>query len=253
MVDLTLKIPKWFGISNYVAPDNLVKVETKYMLSSSLFWNIIREAAEGGILTAITVLLSSFSATTTVVSVAVGITAAVGGGGLIVFGVHYLNRLASSLFATVLTMMLATGLIVGAVREFESAYMTGSGNAGSDVIYALDDANGNTHVLSAWEWCGISDKVTVATLVAYIVTVVGLCFAQIWSNYLGYDFLPKCITQRGRSNTNVAGGDTGDGEELVMYNPSEKFDSDQESDYRKVFPAQMEDNSFGTHPSETKV
>ena len=253
MIDLSLKIPKWFGISNYVAPDNLVKIETKYMLSSSLFWNIIREASEAGILTAITVLLSSFSATTTVVSVAVGIASAVGGGGLIVFGVHYLNRLASSLFATVLTMMLATGLIVGAVREFESAYMTGSGNAGSDVIYALDDANGNTHVLSAWEWCGISDSLTVASLVAYVLTIVGLCSAQVWNNYLGYDFLPKCVTQRGRSNTNVAGGDTGDGEEVTMYNPTDGNESTHES--RKNFPMRLDEHnsSFGTRASESKV
>lgn len=225
VIDLSLKIPKWLGISNYVQrEEESVKAETGIMLSASLFWNVLREASEAGILTAITVLLASYNAETTVISVFVGIAAAIAGGGLIMFGILYFNRLASALLATVITMMLATGLLVGAAHEFEEAFEH-TQNTHTDYIYEVEKGDPAYAVLKAMRWCGISNSLTVLTLIVWVLTVVGLCTAQVWNNYLGYDFCPACVTKRGRSNTNVAGGDVGDGEDnnVIVNNRNTHF------------------------------
>jgi hypothetical protein len=54
---LAMKIPKWFGISNYVSPrklnlESLDETEDmpvrRYQLGASLFWNSLREVTEAG-------------------------------------------------------------------------------------------------------------------------------------------------------------------------------------------------------------
>ena len=210
VIDLCFKIPKWFEISNYVpSEDERIQVSNKVFLSSSLFWNILRETCEAGILTGITVLLSETDAGSTVgASVGVGIFCAIVGGGAIALGARYLNKYFFALLATVIIMMLATGLMVGATGSFEEAHKIDTGKE-SEILY---ETEGDTKsILRAMKWCGIRNEVTVATLVVWVITVVGLCSAQIWNNYLGYDFVPKhftekfcnCFSARERAKTNV--------------------------------------------------
>lgn len=208
VVDMALKVPKWLDISNY--PKDEMHVTDKLVLSSSLFWNVVRESCEAGVLTSITVLFASHTSATTAASVVVGIVAAVGGGGAIAFGVKHLNKIASALFATIMIMMLATGLVVGAAHEFEEAYEVGSGEEPSDTVYEAED--NAAVILKAFGWCGIQKHLTVAALVVWVFTVVFLCAAEIWNNYLGYDMFPKLMTNEGHSPASVPGQDAGDSE-----------------------------------------
>ena len=195
VIDLCFKIPKWFEISNYVpSEEERVQMTSKVFLSSSLFWNILRETCEAGILTGIVILLSESDASSAVgASVGVGIFCAIVGGGSIALGAKYLNKYFFALLATVIVMMLATGLMVGAAGSFEEANYIKTGQE-SEILY---ETEGNTaSILAAMKWCGLRDELSVATLVVWVVTVVGLCSAQIWNNYLGYPFVPKSFTDK---------------------------------------------------------
>ena len=207
VIDLCIKIPKWFGISNYVSIDHLeLKFSDKTVFATSLFWNILREGAEAGVLTAVAVVLSNVK--NYGAAIGIGVVAAVLVGGPIALGAKYLNRMFFSLLATVMLMMLSTGLCVGAVYALEEAYEIKSGGITSGIVYKVSNNPERENILKAFSWCGIRKTLTVAACVTWVVVVFLLCFVQIWHNYLGYDIIPKFIQEKFAPSTSSSPKET---------------------------------------------
>lgn len=213
VLDLTFRIPKWFGISRYVEPDTAAdgavvaasdgeapettgkeptaRLASAWTLALSLLWNTSREAAEGGILTAVTVILTQSPPNIIGASVATGIAAAGVLGMTFYFGAKYISVLAFGVAAAVLSQLLAMGLATGAVREFEEAYATNNGGQTSGVIYDVGGTTG--YGLTSLEFMGWSGSLTALTLSTWLISLTILTAVQIWHNVLGRPLVPERV------------------------------------------------------------
>ena len=209
---MTLKIPQWFGISNYHAPtkptnsqnqtdldlenENKIEInqnttlESRLTMAFSLFWNSLRETTEGGVLTAMTALLSKNSMDSLGPSVAVGAGSALILGGGMALGAKYISPRGFGIAAATLAELLAIGLITGAVRSFEEVYASGHEDKTSPVIYDLEGTQIGD-ALTAFEFMGISDHLTALQLTTWIVSAASITGLHIWQNYFGKSLVPE--------------------------------------------------------------
>ena len=218
---LALKIPKWFGISNFVKESERPtqsrtevdlsavekpsdKFESVQALSMSLFWNILRESTEGGVLTSLTIVLAAGGMDSWPESVGVGIASAVILGGGLAIGAKYVSRHGFGIVATAIIQMLAVGLITGATRSFEEVYEAQNEDQSTPLIYDYGDTP-RGDALTSLEFLGISDNLTVLQIIVWIGSIVFLTFLQIWHHYLGYHIIPAplrafCATVKSLGN-----------------------------------------------------
>jgi hypothetical protein len=198
---LTFKIPKWFGISAYEdddasedAPQNQKALSGPMTMSLSLFWNSWREFTEGGVLTALTVLLAENGNDTLGPFVGVGIAAAVVLGGGMAFGAHYVSARGFGVAAAIVSQFLAVGLITGAVRSFEEAYAVNHDDVTTPIIWNIDGSGGD--VLGSFEFMGLSNEFTALALTTFIVSMVSISSYQIYHNYYGQSVIPRALRQQ---------------------------------------------------------
>jgi high-affinity iron transporter len=121
VLQLTLKVPKWFG---FYKSKKAGKVTDSFDLTLqsvrfNIAWNVWREVAECGVF-----LLPSFLSGDNLkaipVSAIVGILVGLGLGSVIYYGnQRFKNKLYLTCFMTLLLVFLSTGLFVGGVHEFE--------------------------------------------------------------------------------------------------------------------------------------
>lgn len=223
VIDMTLKIPSWFGISKsspeisdavpeklsqsakvdelHTTPMDLEKnvavgvaekvdLGSRFSLSMSLFWNTLRESTEGGILTAFAALLSQKSMHSLGESIGVGIAAAVILGGGLALGGKYVSQQVFGIMATIIGLLLSMGLVAGATRSFEEVYAENHDGAVTYSIYDAEDTQ-TGHILSAFGFAGISDHCSVVVLILWIFTFAALSLILIWKHYLGSPSLIK--------------------------------------------------------------
>jgi hypothetical protein len=202
---LTLKIPQWFGISNYHKhlPETDIEnqnaenppinaIGSRMALSMSLFWNTLRESTEGGVLTALAVLLSKNSMAALGPSIGVGAGSALVVGGGLALGAKYVSPKAFGITSACIAELLTIGLVTGAVRSFEQVYAAGNDEASTPVLYDFGGTQlGDT--LTAFEFMGISDKLTALTLATGLATATTLTGLQIWHNYYGKPLVPMRV------------------------------------------------------------
>jgi hypothetical protein len=220
VVGLALKLPRWFGISNYVSEKSTkvvvasaklsdtenpaIKSEEigehcsadefggKIGLSVSLFWNAARESTEGGVFTALIVLLEESSSSVLAASVLVGVAGAIGAAIVVGFGAKYISRKGFAIAATVVASALSVGLSTGSARAFEEVYDIQHDGQNSGFIYKYGESDvQKKDVLEAFGFVGIGGELTVLVLVFWIFSIVSIALAQYWHNYLGYRLFPK--------------------------------------------------------------
>jgi len=202
VASLALKIPKWFGISNFVRnsdkPVNsqvekaTEKFESVEALALSLFWNVLREATEGGILTALAIVLAEGGMESWPESVGVGVAAAVVLGGGLAVGAKYVSKHVFGIAAVVIIGFLSVGLITGAARSFEEVYESEHEEETSGLIYDYGDTE-KGDALSSLEFMGISGHMTVLTLIVWVGSILLMTFLQIWHHYFGYHIIHPAI------------------------------------------------------------
>ncbi len=203
---MTLKIPKWFGISNYHEParegdlenqagaNQQAVIGSRLAMAMSLFWNTLREATEGGTLTALAALLSKNSMDALGPSVGVGAASAIVLGGGMGLGAKYVSPKGFGIAATGLAELLAIGLVTGAVRSFEEVYAASHDGARTPVIYDFGGTQtGNT--LTAFEFMGISDNLTALQLATWTTSAATITGLHIWHNYLGKPLMPAKVKE----------------------------------------------------------
>ena len=194
---LSLKIPKWFGIShaptavvhsdieNHVAETEGVPVEndleSPLAMASSLFWNTLRETAEGGIFTAISALLSKNSMDNLGASVGVGVGSAVVVGGGVALGAKYVSPRVFGIGASTVAGLLAVGLLTGAAHSAEEIYGDYNGGVSTPVIYNFKGTP-TGYTLTTLGFTGISSKWTVLQLITWIVSAATLVGLHYWKN-----------------------------------------------------------------------
>jgi hypothetical protein len=215
VVGLALKLPRWFGISNYVSEKSTNSTEIavakpldpedperksltaefggKFGLSLSLFWNAAREATEGGVFTALIVLLEEDANAALAPSVLVGVAGAIGGAIIVGLGTKYISHKGFAIAATVIASALSVGLLTGSVAAFEEVYDIQHDGQNSGYVYNLEDAGDvqTSDVLEAFGFVGIGGEFTKLVLVVWVFSIVFLALAQYWHNYLGYRLFPK--------------------------------------------------------------
>jgi hypothetical protein len=246
VMDLTLRLPKWFGISKYIDTDDhktttqssvtalsssfkqqqqqpppittddqeqivddidkqtadtagtttttneqilpSPKLDPAWKLALSLFWNTFRESCEGGLLTAVTVILSQSPSTEIGASVGTGIAAAVILAIIFYLGAKYISAIAFGIFAAIIAQLLAMGLSTGAVREFEEAYASNHNGVNSGTIYEAEGAT--AYGLTSLEFMGWSGSLTAMTLATWLIGLFSITSMQIWHNVLGKRLVP---------------------------------------------------------------
>jgi hypothetical protein len=196
---MALKLPSQFGIRKIrgaaLDPAQELALESALSLSASLFGNTLREFAEGGILTALTVILSEQSMARLGPSVGVGVGAAVVLGGGFMAGARYISPKLFGVVATVISATLAVGLGTGAIRSFESYYASQHNETKTPVIY--DEGGTSTgNILTSFEAFGISDNLTALTLTAFVVLATSLVFLEVWYNVLGYPLVHPAVQNK---------------------------------------------------------
>lgn len=194
---ITLKIPRWFGISNYVKPGELEKKKELILnadeeelgmkrgpLSVSLFWNAFRETVEGGVLTALTYLFSTAPLNTLGASVGIGLAVAIFVSIIFGLGAYYFSPKAFGILATALTILLSLGLVTGAVHEFEELYTVDYG-VSSPVVFSVDEESAEGSALGTLEAVGLASEMTQLTMSTFFITLFVLIALNIWYNYYG--------------------------------------------------------------------
>ncbi|KAH9254466.1 hypothetical protein BASA81_007579 [Batrachochytrium salamandrivorans] len=194
---VTLKIPRWFGISNYVKPGEKEKQEAitkgadlddlgvkRGELSLSLFWNAVRETIECGVLTALTYLFSTAGLDTLGASVGVGIAVCVFVSVTFGLGGVYLSAKAFGIAATGLTILLSLGLVTGAVHEWEELFTVDNGYS-SPVVFSIDEDTAEGSALGTLEAVGLASEMTQLTMSTLFITLFVLIVLNVWHNYYG--------------------------------------------------------------------
>lgn len=150
-----------------------------------------REASEGGVLTALAVILSYKSKGALAASVGVGFGSAVGAGIVFGIGAKFISNKAFGIAAAALAQLLAGGLVTGAVRAFEEVYEMTHGVRTKDVYDFEHTEKGDA--LSIASPIGIGAFMTEIQISALLLTFVLLCAAQYWKNYLGHPVIPRVV------------------------------------------------------------
>lgn len=196
---LTMKLPIWFGISNFkpkrdgntLEDDDDKFVESKWAMSTNLFWNILRETTEAGVYTSIVVVLNEDSKETLGQSIGVGIGAATVLGALMSLGARYISAKVFGILATALSGLLTVGLTTSASRSLEEVYETSRGGK-TPTLFLVEGDSGN--VLSSLAFVGLGPEWTVLQLVVAIVGIIFVTAASLRQNYFGYPLVPEVIT-----------------------------------------------------------
>lgn len=196
VMKMMLKIPKWFGISNFKpmakeaelitedSKDGAAVLEPPRVLAMSLFWNVLREFAEAGCFTALDAFFSEKVMATLGESVGVGIGAAVFFAMVLLYGGFFMNVKYFAIVASVIIQMLAVGLFTGAAHAFEEVHeMRGAGEETPDVWRADDDRL--KQAISVFAFFGLKGSFTALQFVAWIGSAAFLTFLQMWHNYYG--------------------------------------------------------------------
>lgn len=192
---LTLKLPKWFGLSNY--KDNSkqkgiddAEIESPKVMAMSLFWNILRETIEAGVLSALTIVLAEDGLEYWPESVGVGIAIAVGIGGSLAIAAIYFSTKVIGLLAILISQLLAVGLYTGAAGAFEEIYGDEHDGQTSKVIWDLEDTN-EGFTLGGFAFMGLSSEWTELKLSVFIIFHILLASLSIWKHYYGYSYFPQ--------------------------------------------------------------
>ena len=224
VIPFSLKLPQWFGISNYVSENKKkreaiivgepshtpveidaekgetaadIKPEPEdslFSLGISLFWNSMREFSEGGCFTGIVSVLSADAMDQLAASVGTGVAAAIVVGIIMYLGAKYISPYGFGIAATAIAICLSSGLTVGSVKSFEEVYAVNHDDRNSGTLCMVDDATTEGNVLGVFQFMGISTSMTKLTCAFFVACYVLLCFAQYWHNYLGYRFFPSLAT-----------------------------------------------------------
>jgi high-affinity Fe2+/Pb2+ permease len=213
VLKLALKLPRWFGISNYQddsskhtetavedtttdiesddkAPEDS-KLDSRWYLASSLFWNALRESTEAGVFVGLIVLLAEDEMDLGA-SIGVGIAGAAGAAIIMGLGAKYVSQLGFGVLSTVLASLLAVGLITGSVRAFEEVYDIEHDGVNTGIIYKYSDSE-TGDVLEAFGFAGFGKELTVIVLVTWLSSAVFIAAAQYWKHYLGHRLLPRVV------------------------------------------------------------
>jgi high-affinity iron transporter len=125
IIQLTLKVPKWFGFYKSKKSDGKIQESFDLTLRSIRFniaWNVWREVAECGVFL-LPALLSGDNLKAIPLSAFSGILAGLVLGIAIYIGNQRLNnKFYLATFMTLLLVFLSTGLLVGGIHEFEETY-----------------------------------------------------------------------------------------------------------------------------------
>ena len=128
---MMLKLPQWFGISNFKSEGKkIMKVDEKGSegfvnerdFCFNLFWNILRESAETGCFVSIEVFLSDDARRTLNASVITGVFAALGFSFVWGMGSSFMAAKPFAVVSSIIIQMLAVGLFTGACYAFEEVH-----------------------------------------------------------------------------------------------------------------------------------
>lgn len=214
VTDLTIKIPKWFKISNYEEPKkegegNPSDFGQRWEIGFSLFWNVLRESIEGGALTAVAVVLSDQSKNALGASVGVAFAATFVLSLFFSLGAKYISSKLFGVLAAALAQLLAMGLWTGMTKSFQEVDALRNGRdedqGASPVIY---NHEGTTYgdSLTILEFIGFSSILTRLTLAIWLLSFVLISFAQFWHNYLGKPFIPHWMKAACKRRVNRCNG-----------------------------------------------
>lgn len=204
VIPLCLKIPKWFGISNFV-DDKENKVEGKKTMATSMFWNVLRETGECGAFIAMVVVASPATMSDLGPSVGVGIGSALLAGGIIATGAKFISAKGFAIGGAVICQLLAMGLLTGAVHSFEEFHEARGGEM-SYVIWYLKDVNSKA-VAKSFGWMGMQYEMTIACLLTWIFSGLYISLLQYLHNYKGYVIKPWKMRNRKQDSAAKANSD----------------------------------------------
>lgn len=245
VASMMIKIPKWFGISNYrgrvedegIIPASGLHLDSRYSMCASLFWNTLRESTEGGVLTAIAALLSADAMDSLGDSVGVGIGAAFGLGLLGMVGAKYVSATVFGIAAAVMCELLAMGLITGATRAFEEVYAESHDDATTPLIYDLEHTV-TGDALTSLKFLGVSDFLTVLQLLVWCLAAVILTALQIRHHYYGQELEPEIVTKllaRINASRGIHKDEVKDNDGAIISSSADKqFEKEKEVEILKI-------------------
>lgn len=212
--NLFMKMPKWFAVSNFrevvyeeirdddVDQDKPYNVYIKdhgnnpptpsrFELSLSLGWNLSREIAEAGTLTALVVLLQPSAMNVLGESVAVGLTIAILLAIIFTIGAKYIHAKGFCIVGTFMVGLLLVGLVSGTVAEFEEAYAI-QNHQMSTMAWLVTNRAG-VAILNSLAFMGLRAGVSSLHLLTFITTAVVGSLLQFVHNYIGLPLIPYSV------------------------------------------------------------
>ncbi len=191
---MMLKLPQWFGISNFNgAGKSILAVDSTQAsdefvnerdFSFNLFWNIMRESAEAGCFVAIEVFISQDARKTLNASVVTGVFSAVGFALVWAFGNSFMPVKPFAVVSAIIIQMLAVGLFTGACHAFEEVHEM---EYESETPKVWESKNANTkNTIDVFSFFGLNGNFTALQLVAWVVSLLALTAMQLYHNYYGY-------------------------------------------------------------------
>jgi len=195
VVKMMLKLPQWFGISNFKGPvkpipkgqsadDESIEFGTPKDFFFNLFWNLMRESAEAGCFVSIEVFLSSNAKSTLDASIITGVFAAIGFFLLWAFGGMFISVKPFAIFAAVIIQMLAVGLFTGSVHAFEEVHHMQTGAEETPKVWKAENSELKS-AISVFAFFGLKGSFTALQFVAWILSAAVLTALQLYHNYYG--------------------------------------------------------------------
>jgi len=191
---MMLKLPQWFGISNFKGEGKKIlsvdsttaegNVANEKEFAFSLFWNILREAAETGCFVSIEVFISQDARKTLNASVVTGVFSAVGFALIWAFGNYFMPVKNFAILSSIIIQMLAVGLFTGACHAFEEVEEMRGGEETPYVWESKDEETKNT--VNVFAFFGLKGNFTALMIVAWVITLIGLTWLQMHHNYYGH-------------------------------------------------------------------
>lgn len=203
---LTLKLPRWFGMSNFQYETNKKvidseNIESRYVMAMSLFWNILRETIEAGVICAVIIVLEEEAMEegkeSWPESIVVGAAVAVGVGGFLALGAKYVSTKGFGLIAIFISQLLAVGLWTGSAHAFEEIYAENHEDADGNhmetgIIWEKEDNAGFT--LDGFGFMGLKHEWTQLQLSVFIIFHVLLIGLSVWKHYFGWRYTPAFVS-----------------------------------------------------------
>lgn len=191
---MMLKLPQWFGISNFKGEGKKIlsvdsttaegNAANEKEFAFSLFWNILRESAETGCFVSIEYFISQNARKTLNASVVTGVFSAVGFSLIWAFGNYFVSVKNFAILSSIIIQMLAVGLFTGACHAFEEVHeMTGGGET-PYVWQAKDEDTKNT--IDVFAFFGLKGNFTALQIVAWVICLITLTALQMHHNYYGH-------------------------------------------------------------------